>query len=262
MILSLIRSLNAGAELRDIIPRILFTIIVVVFSLSLHETAHAFAAYKLGDPTARNMGRMTLNPARHLDPFGAICMMLFGFGWAKPVPINSRNFNNPRKGIAISSAAGPASNLLLSLVSLLLFYVTIIFLRPVFGELFTLVPEAATPFYYSPSYILSVFSQLSIEVSIADKILLFLADLLAVFHILNLYLAVFNLLPVPPLDGSKILYMFLPSKIYYKIQRYEQIIYFVLIALLITGGLSGILSTVCMHISNAMTFVVKLIPGL
>lgn len=262
MILSLFRSLNQGAELRDILPGILFTIIVVVFSLSFHEMAHAFAAYKLGDPSARNIGRLSLNPARHLDPFGAICMMLVGFGWAKPVPINTRNFKNPRRGMALSAAAGPISNLIISIVSLLLFYTVMIFLRPTFGELFEIVPIIATPFYYSPSYILSVFAQLSLAVSVLDKILLFLAELLAVFHILNLYLAVFNLLPIPPLDGSKILYMFLPSKIYYQIQKYEHIIYFVLIALLITGSLSGVLSSICVYISNAMTFVVKLIPGL
>ncbi len=262
MILSLIRELNSGAELRDIIPGILFTIIVVVFSLSFHEMAHAFAAYKLGDPTARNMGRLSLNPAKHLDPIGSICMMLVGFGWANPVPINTRNFKNPRRDMAISAAAGPISNLIISLVSLVLFYLMMILLRPTFGELFAFVPDLATPFYYSPAYILNIFSELSIQVSVADKILLFTADLLAAFHILNLYLAVFNLIPVAPLDGSKILYMFLPSKVYFKLQQYQQIIYFVLIALLLTGTLSGLLSTACIYISEGMTFVIKLIPGL
>jgi len=236
MILSLIRSLSAGAELRDIIPGILFTIIVVVFSLSLHETAHAFAAYKLGDSTARNMGRMTLNPAKHLDPFGAICMMLVGFGWANPVPINTRNFKKPRRDMAISSLAGPLSNLILSFVAVIIWVLTVSFLPVPYAI------DASTPF--------------------SGKLLYFLALLLQYFHILNLYLAVFNLLPLPPLDGSKILYMFLPSKIYYKIQQYEQIIYFILLALLITGGLSGILSTACAYISNAMISLILLIPGL
>ena len=224
--------------------------------------AHAFAAYKLGDPTARNMGRLSLNPAKHLDPFGSICMMLVGFGWAKPVPINTRNFKKPRRDMAVSAAAGPVSNLIISLVSLVLFYLVMILLRPAFGNLFAFVPDLATPFYYSPAYILKVYAELSLEVSIADKILLFTADLLAAFHILNLYLAVFNLIPVPPLDGSKILYMFIPSKIYFKIQQYEQIIYYVLIALLLTGALSGFLSNACLYISEGMSFIVKLIPGL
>lgn len=236
MILDLIDSLRQGAELRDVLPGILFTIIVVVFSLSFHEMSHAWAAHKMGDPTARNFGRISLNPARHLDPIGTISMMLFGFGWAKPVPVNSRYFKNPRKGMAITAAAGPISNIFLSFVTLLV-YVLIYRFVP--------IPEAIIydlPFGY--------------------KLLFFFTELMYYFHILNLYLAVFNLLPIPPLDGSKILYLFLPSKIYYFIQQYEHIIYYVLLALLFTGILSTPLGMACGALSRGMIKLILLIPGL
>ena len=107
---------NGGSGSSNYIVSFLLCLPVMFLSLSLHETAHGFAAYKLGDPTAKNLGRLTLNPFKHLDPIGFLCMMLAGFGWAKPVPINSRNFKKPRRDIAISSIAGPVSNLLLAFV--------------------------------------------------------------------------------------------------------------------------------------------------
>ena len=94
---------------------------VILFSLSFHEAAHGYVAYKLGDPTARNLGRLTLNPMKHLDPFGALAMLLIGFGWAKPVPIVARNFKNPRWGMGISAIAGPVSNLILGIVGCVFF---------------------------------------------------------------------------------------------------------------------------------------------
>ncbi len=253
MILSLLRSLASGAELTDILPGILFTVIVVIFSLSFHEMAHGFIAYKLGDPTARNLGRITLNPAKHLDPMGTICMMLVGFGWARPVIINSRNFKNPRKGMAISAAAGPISNLLISFTALLIYAILV-------SALHVQVFLANDAQIYI-SVLDSAIKTLG-EADLSVKILYFFTELLYYFHILNLYLAVFNLLPIPPLDGSKILYMFLPSRLYYQIQRNEQIIYIVLLALLITGSLSGLLSTVAGNISTGMIRIIQLIPGL
>ena len=109
-----------NGSIQDYIISTLLTLPIILFSLSFHEMAHGFAAYKMGDPTAKNFGRLTLNPLKHLDPIGALCMLLAGFGWAKPVPINARNFKNPRIGMAISGAAGPISNLLLALISALL----------------------------------------------------------------------------------------------------------------------------------------------
>ena len=110
-------------ELFTDIPGTLLRLIVVVLALSVHEMAHGYAAYKLGDSTARNFGRLSLNPIRHIDPIGFICMLLFGFGWAKPVPINARNFKNPRRGMAISAFAGPLSNILLFLIGHLIYWV-------------------------------------------------------------------------------------------------------------------------------------------
>lgn len=254
MILSLIRSLNHGTPLAEVIPGILFTIIVVVFSLSLHETAHGYAAYKMGDPTARNLGRLSLNPARHLDPIGTIAMMLVGFGWAKPVPINSRYFRNPRKGIAITSLSGPVSNLLLSFVALLL---QMILNAALDVHLFSVYGSTHT-------YISVMGSDITTlgDAELFAKIIYFISLLLSYFHILNLYLAIFNLIPIPPLDGSKILYLFLPSRIYYRIQQYEQYISIVLIVLLLTGSLSGILSDAAYAVSDGMAWLIDLIPGL
>ena len=235
MIYDLLMSLRDGAELRDILPGILFTIIVVLFSLSLHEMSHGYVAYKMGDHTARNLGRLTLNPSVHLDPIGTICMLFFGFGWAKPVPINTRNFKNPRKGILLTAIAGPVSNLLLSFISLLVFALIVSFVpTPIFIE-------ADTAF--------------------GEKLLYFFVELLRYFHILNLYLAVFNLLPIPPLDGSKVLFMFLPAKIYFFVSRYEHIISIVLLALLYLGVLSMPITFICAYISEGMIWLISLIPG-
>ena len=127
MVRDLIFSLRNGAELSDVLPRILLIIVCVLIALTFHECAHGFAANKLGDPTARNMGRLTLDPRKHLDPIGTLCMMLFGFGWAKPVPVHSRYFKKPRRDMAITAFAGPAANILLSFAALL-------FYQPIFGS--------------------------------------------------------------------------------------------------------------------------------
>ena len=236
MIYKLLISLRNGADIREILPGILFTVIVVLFSLSLHEMCHGYAAYKMGDHTARNLGRLTLNPQKHLDPIGTVSMLLFGFGWAKPVPINTRNFRKPKAGIIITSIAGPLSNLLLSFVSLLIFALIVTF---------AYVPGSITD-----------------DTTFAQKLLYFFVMLLEYFHILNLYLAVFNLIPIPPLDGSKILFMLLPSRIYFRIQRYEHIISLVLFALLFTGTLSTPISRICSLLSDGMIALITLIPGI
>jgi Zn-dependent protease len=109
-------SLLGGGSLQDIIIRLLLSLPMIMLALSAHEAAHGWVAYKCGDPTAYNMGRLTLNPAKHLDPIGFLSMLIFGYGWAKPVPVHTRNFKNPRRGMALTGAAGPAANLLLGVI--------------------------------------------------------------------------------------------------------------------------------------------------
>ncbi|MBE6644722.1 MAG: site-2 protease family protein [Ruminococcaceae bacterium] len=174
--------------------------------LTVHEYAHAYAAYKLGDGTAKAFGRLTLNPLKHLDPLGAICMVLFHFGWAKPVPINPRNFKNPKRDFAISALAGPLSNMLFAFISAFVY----LLLLSVFSDI---------KFNSEFSYLL------------AQNTVLFVY----IFHIINIGIGIFNLIPIPPLDGSRILNVVLPPKYYFGIMRYERKIYFGLILWLALG---------------------------
>ncbi len=168
---------------------------IILFSLSFHEAAHAFMANKLGDPTARNLGRTSLNPIKHIDPFGFLAMLVIGFGWAKPVPINARRFENPRRGMALSSLAGPVSNLILAVGFALLAGGTNLlwkYLIPMTETNWNIVNYVFLFFYYG--------------------------------IYLNISLAIFNFIPVPPLDGSRILSVVLPPKYYFGIMRYERYI--------------------------------------
>ncbi len=184
----------------------IFSAVAALIALTVHEYCHGYAAYRLGDPTAKNLGRLTLNPMRHIDPFGTLCMILFRFGWAKPVPIDPRYFKKPKKGFALVALAGPLSNLILS-------------------------------FFTAGAYLLLYASlrgvQFSSELwySVATNSLIFLF----VFHSLNLGLAIFNLIPIPPLDGSRLLNVILPPKYYFGLMRYERYIYFGLLGWLFIG---------------------------
>lgn len=181
--------------------------LAVLIILPIHEFAHGYMAYKLGDNTAKNMGRLSLNPMRHMDPIGALCMVVFHFGWAKPVPINPRNFKNPKKGFALTALAGPLANLLMAFFSAFIYLLlNAIFRRIAFPSAFlvTLAQNTALFFY--------------------------------IFHIINLSLALFNLIPIPPLDGSRILSVVLPPKTYFGIMKYERQIYYGLIIWLIGGS--------------------------
>ena len=114
MLIQIFRSCDS---IQEAIIISLFVVIITLITLTVHEVSHGYAAYKLGDPTARNFGRLSLNPLKHLDPIGTVSMLLFGFGWAKPVPINTRYFKKPRRDMALSALAGPASNLIMSFFS-------------------------------------------------------------------------------------------------------------------------------------------------
>ncbi|MCR5151019.1 MAG: site-2 protease family protein [Clostridiales bacterium] len=171
----------------------------------VHEYAHAYAAHKLGDETARLQGRLTLSPMAHIDLFGAIMMFVVGFGYAKPVPVNARNFKNPKKGMAVTALAGPLSNIIMSFLFLVIRNII-----SVTGSLSTFVNVAGVFCYYA-AYI-------------------------------NISLAVFNLIPVAPLDGSRIFNIVLPQKYYFKIMQYERYIVWGIFILLFTGILDKPLS--------------------
>lgn len=223
------------------IAMILLSIPVVLISLCFHELSHGYVAYKLGDSTAKWNGRLTMNPLRHLDPIGTVSMLLFGIGWAKPVPINVRNFKNPKKGMALTGLAGPLSNFILAFASLLL-------LR-VLGALTHLnFWLDGSQMWYIPG----------VEFKATD----FLAILLALFTRLNVYLGVFNLIPVPPFDGSRIFYFLLPDKFYFGVMRYERQIMMITMVLLFSGVIDLPLAFIAGKITWLFDFIIGLVPFL
>lgn len=190
--------LSGSATLQRLLS-LLVRALVLFTAFPVHESAHALTAHWLGDDTAKDQGRISLNPFKHINLFGALFMLFVGVGAAKPVPINASKFKKPKVGMAVSALAGPVSNLLLAYLSMILYR-----------------------FLYSISYLNG--SDLSI--------------LLYVFQyaaILNIGLAVFNLLPIPPLDGSRIVTMFLPDKSYFGIMKYEKYIFIALFILIFSG---------------------------
>ena len=221
------------ASLSDKIIELLFVIPCVLLALTVHEVAHGYMAFRLGDPTARNLGRLTLNPLKHLDPIGTICMIFFHFGWARPVPVNSRYFKKPRRDMALTSAAGPVSNFIMAFLGAL-----------VYAILYT------------------IFASHPVSNNFAAYIQIAALQLLQYFHILNLSLGLFNLIPVPPLDGSRIFLTFLPAKYYFGIMKYERYIQLGLMILLYLGFLSRPLSMLVSWLSSGMFRVISLLPFL
>jgi len=206
-------------------PALIFAVIfsrifVVFFCLPIHELAHGWAAYKMGDSTAKNLGRLTFNPFAHLDLFGTIILFLFGIGYANPVPVQTRNFRNPKKGMIVTALAGPGSNLLMAFVFICLYYIVL------------LLPQ-----------------------SLAVSFIAYFFDFAAT---VNVSLAVFSLLPIPPLDGSKVIGFLIPSKTYFKILQYERYIMIALLLLLFTG----VLNTPIALISDLLMKVISFLPSL
>lgn len=217
----MLRHLLGDGNVQSYIVQLLLSLPVCLLALSVHETAHGYVAYKLGDPTAHNLGRLTLNPAKHLDPFGFLSMVLFGFGWAKPVPINTRYFKNPKRDMALTGVAGPISNLLLAVIFALLmklFYLGIDYVRFPNENVFMMAVYFRSFLYYG--------------------------------IYLNVALAIFNLIPVPPMDGSRLLFALLPSNLYFKIMRYEQYIYIIMLVLLFFGVLTPVISFLTNAVMN------------
>lgn len=173
-------------------------ILIIFMILPIHEFAHAWSAYKLGDNTAYFKGRLTLNPIAHIDPFGAILLFFTGFGWAKPVPVNPNNFKNPRAGMAITAAAGPISNLIVSFIAMIIYRIII-------------------PFYNG------------------TQTMDYLLTIIYFFISINIGLAIFNLLPIPPLDGSRILSYFTSAKFDRKVDEYQKYILIGFFVLMMTG---------------------------
>ena len=181
---------------------ILLSIIPALICITLHELSHGYVAYRLGDTTAKDMGRLTLNPIKHLDIMGILMMVVFHFGWAKPVPVNMYRFKNPKRGMAITALAGPAANVV----------ITIVFL-----------------FFYG-----ALFRPLGRENMILQMIYL--------TAYLSISFAIFNILPISPLDGSKVLFSVLPSERYDQLMRYERYGMILLLVLVSTGVLGRPLS--------------------
>lgn len=193
--------LQSGITFEDVLMRILAVLIIVFLVFPLHEYAHAFIAYKLGDRTAKAMGRMTLNPLSHFDPIGAVLILFFSFGWAKPIPVDSSNFKNPRRDMALVSAAGPLSNILAALVG---------------GFISSFI------YAFGSGYV-------------SKLVYVFFAYYISI----NINLAVFNLLPIAPLDGFGIVEAFIPNRFLVKYYQHQRIIGMAIIFLIFLGFFSG-----------------------
>ncbi len=213
-------SILRGASGIEIAILFLARLFVVFCTLPVHEYAHAFVADKLGDKTARLSGRLTLNPMAHIDILGAIMILFVGFGYAKPVPVNPRNFKNPKKEMAFTALAGPFSNILMAVVFMLLSNVLSLFGSSLFVQ----------AFYVFFSFAASI----------------------------NIGLAVFNLIPIPPLDGSRVLELLIPDKYYYKFAQYERYIVIVIFGLIVFGVLDAPLAFLQNHLYSALNYIVSL----
>lgn len=211
---------SGDADFFILMIRLFSRLFVIFCTMPIHEYAHALIATKLGDQTPRLSGRLTLNPMAHISPLGALMIILCGFGYAKPVSVNPRNFKDSKKGMALTAIAGPISNLIM-------------------GFIFTFVSVIFSGLEYST--LTNAF----------NSFFLFAA-------VININLAVFNLLPIPPLDGSRILQLLIPAKYYYKFLEYERYITIVVFVLILTGVLSEPLSEMSDKIFEIFYYVANL----
>lgn len=212
----LINAIRYGYDFSQILIMFLSSLAVIFLTLPIHEWAHGFVSTKLGDPTPRYQGRLTLNPMAHIDVMGAIGILLFGIGWAKPVQVNARYYRNSKWGMALVALAGPLSNVILAFILLIL------------GNIL-------------------VFVGLT-ELAIIQQVYLFLYYI----ALINISLAVFNLIPVPPFDGSRILFAVLPQKYYFQIMRYERYVFIGVFAIVYLGILDKPLDFLTSRLFNVI----------
>lgn len=201
----------------------LLSIIPALICITIHELSHGLTAYRLGDNTAKDMGRLTLNPLKHIDVFGLLMMLVFRFGWAKPVPVNMYNFKKPKTDMAITAIAGPLSNIVLASVVLFIYGLLVM---PLGG------PGASDS------------SRLAL-------------DIIQRTAYISAALAVFNLVPIPPLDGSKVLFSFFPQNFYYKLMRYERYGIILLILVLNTSVFSNTIGRLTMSLFEKLLVIAQ-----
>ena len=204
------------------VQQLIVLIPVILICMTVHEMSHGYVAYLLGDKTAKHMKRLSPNPIRHIDWFGLLLLVTVGFGWAKPVPVNMNNFKDPKKGMAITALAGPLSNIIMA------FLITIIY---------------KLILVYSP------------DIAHND----YVYEFISLFLMYNCMFAMFNFIPISPLDGSKILFAFLPNELYYKLMIYERYGTILLMVLLYTNIITPYLS---IGVYNLMNFIIKTVDFL
>ncbi len=196
----------------------LISLIAALACIIFHEVSHGYVAYRLGDKTAKDMGRLTINPFKHIDVFGLLSFVLFNFGWAKPVQIDPRNFKNPKRGMAISALAGPVSNFLMAIVFLFIYGLTVTVLST--GDI--------------GPYVLALIARIVV---------------------FSVTLGVFNLIPMPPLDGSKILFAVASDELYYKLLRFERYGYIFLLLVILLNYQTNFLGTATEFVLNHLSFI-------
>lgn len=209
------------------ISDIIYLAIGVILSMSIHEVAHGLVSYWMGDPTAKLEGRLSLNPFKHIDWAGLICLLFFGFGWAKPVPIDSRYYKDTKTGIIWTSFAGPVANFLLSFICVFLF---------------------CALYKFAPQFIFTAAGN-------------FISSVLSYTGLISTGFGIFNLIPIPPLDGSKVVFSFLPDDKYYKFIEGAPWMNFLFIALIFTGVLNSPLGMLRTQMISFFEMVAKMILG-
>ena len=209
------------------ISNIIYLAIGVILSMSIHEVAHGLVSYWMGDPTAKLEGRLSLNPFKHIDWAGLVCLLFFGFGWAKPVSIDSRYYKDAKTGIIWTSFAGPVANFLLSFICVFLFYAL---------------------YKFAPQFIFTAAGN-------------FISSVLSYTGLISTGFGIFNLIPIPPLDGSKVVFSFLPDDKYYKFIEGAPWMNFLFIALIFTGVLNSPLGMLRAQMISFFEMVAKMILG-